>query len=350
MSETPPPLSAPTESEAQQSLRYLVADYLPDSYWILEGAFRFDAAVRELRRNTTLGLGFRGVGQVAGAPPCLWSLDWGGQRRVFSQNEIRALLKEYEEEHVGVTLVFDNPCVAEAELDDTYGHMLVTELQNHNAEGRHALCVAHDALAESLRQRYPKLPVICHYNRLVAERGRRTPALYESLCKRYHRVMLHPADATRPSLYRALRQPERFDVVVNDSCLRTCPVRREHMFLLGQQRRAPYQSDLMVQAQLLVERVDCRRAVAPVPGVKARGFLTRKEAQELYAAGFRAFFVQGAQYRNEMTLLWDYLRCALDWQPALSNRTSHIAVSALAALKRHTPALTSGLRSFDFQQ
>lgn len=350
MSETPSQQPQVMTPGQQQALHALVADYLPESYWILEGAFRFDASVRQLYRNTALGPGFRKLCQVAGAPPCLWSLDWGEQRRVLAQNEVIALLKEYAQLHLGVTLIFDNPYVTGEVLDDVYGHMLVSELQNHGEAGRVALCVANDALADCLRQRYPQLPLICHYNRLVAESGRRTPALYESLCKRYNRVMLHPADAARPALYRALKGPERFDVVINDSCLRTCPVRREHMRLLAQRRRCPYESGCMVQEQLLVERIGCRKAEAPALETKARGFLTRREAQDLYAAGFRAFFVQGAQYRHEMTLLWDYLRCALDDQPALSNKTAQIAASALSGLKPHAPALTSGLRSFDFQQ
>lgn len=336
--------------EHQRALYALVADYMPESYWILEGAFRFDASVLRLHRSTAMGPSFRKFWQVAGAAPCLWSLDWGAQRRIFSQNEVIALLNAYQQAHLGVTLIFDNPYVTEGMLGDAYGHMLVEELQNHNSEGRFALCVANDDLAEMLKQRYPKLPVICHYNRLVAERGRRTPALYESLSKLYNRVMLHPVDATRPALYKALKGPARYDVVINDSCLRTCPVRREHMRLLAQLRGRPYDSDLIVQNQMVTDRVACRKPEVPAACAKVRGFLTRNEALSLYEAGFRAFFVQGAQYRNEMTLLWDYLRCALDWQPALSNKTAHIATSALASLKPHTPALISGLRLFDFQQ
>lgn len=350
MSETSAAHVTALTPEHQKALHALVADYMPESYWILEGAFRFDASVRQLHKSTAMGPSFRRFWQVAGAAPCLWSLDWGAQRRVFSQNEIIALLKAYQQDHLGVTLIFDNPYVTEEMLGDVYAHMLVEELQNHNPEGRAALCVANDALAEMLKQRYPKLPVICHYNRLVAENGRRTPALYESLCKLYNRVMLHPADAARPALYKALKEPLRYDVVINDSCLRTCPVRREHMRLLAQLRGRPYDSDLIVQNQMLIDRVACRKPEAPVAGAKVRGFLTRNEALSLYEAGFRAFFVQGTQYRNEMTLLWDYLRCALDWQPVLSNKTAHIATSALASLKQHTPTLTSGLRFFDFQQ
>lgn len=333
----------------QPDLSYLTRDYLPDSQWIIEGAFRFDNSLLELRRNMALGGGFRSLPSVAGAPPCRWNLGWGLQYPQCPQNKLVSKLASYRQEHVGVRLVFDNPHVSGDLLQDAYGNMLVEELQRHHQDGLNAVYVASDALADALQKSFPQLPVICHYNRLVAESKRRTPALYESLASRYHRVMLHPADAVRPVFYKSLSEPERYEVVINDSCLRNCPVRRDHMRLLAELRNNPYNTDISIQLQLLLDRMGCMRATGPDTLAKTRGFLTRKEARELHDAGFRHFFVQGAQYRNEMTLFWDFLHCALDWQPSLVNKTSYIACSALAGLKKHIPTLPSGLRSFDFQ-
>lgn len=337
-----------TPEQAVENLRFLTRNYLPEAVWTVGGALRFDNSLLTLNNFLSQMLAIRRFHQVAGAPPCAWSLDWFVQRRPIAFDAYCNALEAYARQNTGVTLVFDNPNLSEADLNDAYGLNLVQELHNRDRIRRNAVCVASDALAARLRTALPKLRIYCHPNRLVMEKGKRTPALYNKLAAQYDRVCLHPADAVKPSITNALEQKEKFDIIINDSCLRTCPVRREHIALLADMRRAPYDTELMRRRSDLISRVACQKMNPAELQQKASCNLTRAEATALYEAGFRSFIIQAQQFRNEMTLLWDIFHCMLDYSPELCNKAALIASSGMAEFGKASDALPSGLRQFSF--
>ncbi len=337
-----------TPEQAVENLRFLTCDYLPQAEWTVGGALRFDKSLLTINNFLTQMLALRRFSSVAGAPPCAWSLDWFVQRRPLTFDSYCNALETYAQQNTGVILVFDNPNLTEAELGDSYGMGLVRELYNRDRVRKNAVCVASDALAARLRAEMPKLRIHCHVNRLVMEKGKRSAALYNKLATQYDRVCLHPADAVKPGITSAIEDKERFDIVINDSCLRTCPVRREHISLLADMRRSPYDTELMRRRADLIARVACQKNTPGELQQKASCNLTRDEAVALYAAGFRHFIIQAQQFRNEMTLLWDIFHCMLDYSPELSNKAALIASSAMAEFGKASDALPSGLRQFSF--
>ncbi len=340
--------SSISPQEILQNLRYLVENDMPDARWTVGGAMRYDRSLTAIASFFMRSLGVRGINHVAAAVPCRWSLDWFVQRRPVAMDEYTAALERYAHMSIGVTLVFDNPFIREEELDDTYALQLVRELYARDRVRLNAVCVASDKLAERLRALEPHLPLHCHMNRLVVEQGRRTATLYNKLAGQYDRVCLHSADAAKPALIAGIEQPARFDVIMNDPCLRACPVRGEHLRLLAAMRREPYMADAMRQRAELLTRAGCHKIDAAALRQKATCNLTREEAHALYAAGFRSFIVQAQQFRNEMTLLWDIFQCLFHATPELSNKMALIAISGMAELRLPQPALPSGLRAFEF--
>ncbi len=337
-----------SQQEILQNLRFLVENDMPEARWTVGGALRFERSMQALCSFFDRNLGVRRISNVGMAIPCAWSLDWFVQHRPVATGEYTAALERYAHANIGVTLVFDNPFVREEELEDTYALNLVQELYKRDRVRLNAVCVASDLLAARLRALVPHLPVSCHANRLVVEQGKRTAALYNKLAAQYSRVCLHPADAARPSVFTALEAPERFNVVANDPCLRTCPARREHLRLLAEMRRAPYNTDAMRRRSELLERVGCHKVDATTLRQKASCNLTREEMHALYAAGFRSFIVQSQQFRNELTLLWDVFQCLFHATPELSNKVALIASSAMAELRPVSKMPPSGLRAFSF--
>jgi hypothetical protein len=331
-----------------EKLQYLTRDYMPEACWTVGGALRFDKSLQTLNQFLTDMLALRRFQRVAGAPPCAWTLDWFVQRRPITFDSYVNALEAYAQQQTGVVLVFDNPCLNEAELDDTYCLSLVQELYARDRLRLNAVCVASDALAARLRAALPKLPLYCHANRLVFEKGKRSAALYNKLATLYDRVCLHPADAVKPAITNALEDKSRFDIIINDFCLRTCPVRREHLALLADMRRAPYDTELMRRRSDLITRVGCQKTTPGELAQKSSCNLTRKEAVALYDAGFRSFIIQAQQFRNEMTLLWDIFQCMLDYSPEISNKAALIATSAMAEFGKPREELSSGLRQFSF--
>ncbi len=336
--------------EALEKLSYLTHDYMPDSYWTVGGAFRYDRSLFALIQFMRENVGVRVIGRVMGAVPCLWSLDWCVQRRPVGASVYVATLEEYVKAKVGVELVFDNPFISDEDLNDPYALFLVKELARLNKDRRHSIAVANDKLAAHLRKIAPELPIHCHVNRLVMEpMGRtRTTALYNKLLEYYNRVCLHPADAVKPSIFTAITTPQRIDVVLNDPCLRTCPARREHLKILAAMRRAPYDVRNMQQRSDLLNRIGCHRVNPAALHQKAICALTKDESRALYDAGYRMFLIQSQQFRNELTLLWDTLHCMFDATPELSCRVALIAASAMAFPRDGGRGLNSGLKGFSF--
>ncbi len=339
----------PTQEEILQKLSYLTREDMPAARWAVGGALRYDTSLQAVAKFLANFLGVRAVSSVQAEPACLWSLDWFVQRRPTAQEDYVAALEHYAHNGIGVTLVFDNPFVREEDLEDAYGLHLVRELHKHDRVRLNAVSVASDALAARLRAEWPKLPLHCHLNRLVVEKGRRTPAFYNRLAEQYARVCLHPADAVKPPLFTAIAEPARFDVVMNDSCLRTCPVRREHVQLLAAMRREPYRVEAMMRRSELLERAGCHKVDAATLCQKATNNLTRAEAHALYAAGFRSFIIQSQQFRNEASWLWDIFQCMFDGSnPLLSNKAALIASSCLAEVRTQPRDPASGMRAFSF--
>ncbi len=338
----------PSEQEALQKLRYLVENDMPDARWTVGGAMRYDRSLMALAGFLARNLGVRRIHTVEAVVPCRWSLDWFVQCRPMAMSEYAAALERYAHAAIGVTLVFDNPFIRDEELEDAYALQLVQELYKRDRARLNAFCVANDRLAARLRSLVPQLPLFCHMNRLVVEQGRRTAALYNKLAGQYTRVCLHSADAAKPSLIAGIAEPARFDVVMNDPCLRTCPVRGEHLRLLAAMRREPYVVDAMRQRSELLARVGCHKVDASTLQQKATCNLSRDEAHALYAAGFRSFIVQGQQFRNEMTLLWDIFQCLFHATPELSNKVALIATSAMGESRLPLKSMPSGLRAFSF--
>ena len=137
-------------------------------------------------------------------------------------------------------------------------------------------------------------------------------------------------------------------MVVNDPLPRNSALRREHLRLLSEIRKDPYNADLCLRRAQMVERDGWHVVDASALRQKATCNLTRNETAALFAAGFRHYIVQGNQFRNEMTLLWDIFRCTLDYGPQLSNKSALIASSVMAAFGTPKSELPSGLKTFKF--
>lgn len=340
----------PTQEEILAKLSVVTADYVPEAEWTVGGAFRYDNSLLTIANFLDTSLGVRSISTVAGVPPCLWNLDYFVQRRPVALVKYCSMLEAYAQKGIGVALVFDNPYVTPEQLADPYGAMLVQQLYERDRIRKNSICVASDALAAKIREMYPKMKVSCHYNRLIAETQRRSAALYNRLAEQYTRVALHPADASKPSIWKDIEHPERFDIVLNDPTPRNHPLRRELLQLLAAMRISPYDTELMSRRAELHNRVGETRHLAETLQRKDTCNLSRAETQALYDAGFRSFVIQQQHFRNEMTLLWDIFQCMFSYSPELINKHALIASSAMAEFGRAKETLPSGLKQFAFSQ
>ncbi len=338
-------------SDHLRKLAYLTKDYMPDARWTVGGALRFDQSLLQLAQKMARDVEIRRITQVSATPPCLWSLDWFSQRRPLPGPAYIRMLDTYVKEGIGITLEFDNPFIREEDLKDSYALFLVAELAKRNTAHNHAVSVASDRLAEHLRKHVPMLPIHCHVNRLLVEPAEtvRDAAFYNKLAQRYNRVCLHPADAVNPAVYGAIAEPARMDVVINDPCLRSCPLRSAHLQILADYRREPYNPMHSQKRVALLNQVGCLRVDGSGPQQKMASNLTKAESRALYAAGYRSFIIQAQRFGKEITLMWDIIQCMFASTPELSNKVALILSSCLIALDPKPKVLASGLKDFSVE-
>ena len=328
-------------ASSRQPLDATTRGHMPAAEWTVGGLFRFEHHLLTLLNFLRMYYPPRTVGQVAGAPPCAWTLEPRGELSpILSMEHYLAVLQGFADIQTGVTLVFDNPAPPAEGMEDEYAHSLVQCLSaaEYNPTGRNAVCVASDALAELLRARYPQLPIICHPNRLIVATEPRTLQFYARLEELYSRIILHPRDAVTPAVYAKLTHPERYMAVVNDPAPRNSPTRRYEVNLLAALHRNPWDGSL-------------RRSLARMRQMEGRSIentcnLTRLEEAALYEAGIRSFVVQAAAFRNEITLLHDLFYHLLRTEPELSNKAALIISAGMAHIRPREDCLPSGMEIF----
>lgn len=338
---TQPPTQPP-------SLAFLTEQRLPQAEWHLGGAFRFDFYLQNLLDFLQKQMpGLFKIASVTGAPACLWSLDWYRPRPLMNLAVYQQALEDYARAGTGVTVAFDNPVVSEEDVRDGASNQLLRELYQRDRIRKNAVCVANDRLAAHIRAELPKLPLVAHVNRAVMEPGRRTADFYNRLTEHYDLVTLHPADCDRPDVIGKLKEPGRFIAVVNDSCVRNCPVRREHMSLLAQLRRKPYAAELSAGRARFIRTAKCEEVDSAL--LQKRTLLLAEETmQDLAGKGICRFAVQDASLRNEGTVLWEWLRALFGPAAEQGNRIGCLISSFLAGSVPAKNKLPSGLRAFHF--
>ncbi len=328
-------------SPPQPDLGHFVNHRMADAEWVVEGAFRYDVHLITLASYLRSFFPPRQLRTVAGAPPCAWSLDMLEPRAPMTPHACASILASYAEEKLAVLLLFDNPLVPQEALGDTFAHWLIGELlrKENNPTGQNAVCVANDALAKHLRERYDRLPLVCHLNRHLVSPEKRTPQYYAKLGALYRIIMLHPRDAVQKSLLPQLPSSVRFMAVLNDPTPRRYSARRELLSLAAQMRRNPYDYTLCENMRRL-------RARTGYDKDEDTCNLSQEEEDALYAAGVRSFMVQSKLLRNEITLWWDMFYHLLRTTPEFSNKSALVASAAMSVLRPSIDQVPGGLGLF----
>ncbi len=314
----------PMSTEFDTSILTKLLEPLTDAQWIVGGGLRFDDELMALHEYLKQYLAPRQLRHITATPPCLWSLDWLGQRALIPDGLLVRRIREYNAAGIAVSLVFDNAFIPEHHLDDDYGIGLVHELSHSPLN---SLWIASDALRDHLRQHFPRLPLYAHPNRIYTERQKRSASLYQKLSEQYDRVALHPRDATRTEIYSPLAtEAARYIIIANDRCIATCPLRREHLQQLALRREHPYQSDVRLAIQELQQRTSCLNFSHTLQG--KRGNLSQTQLGRLYELGYRHFAILDERIRSAADLFHDLFHFSLNQ----AHEIQHIRATLVSTL------------------
>ncbi len=282
-----------------------------DAEWDVSGAFVNDRELVVFHDFCKLLLGFSPFRIVHGAPLCAWNSGRVLKHLMREAEEMRAAGLEYEQRGIALYLTFTNLLLQEAQLKDPLGNALCIFASNHNATERNAVILASDALREHIRREYPKLRLVSSILKITAERGKGKLETYQRFAEQFDEVMVHPDDVLNYKLLEKLEDKERYILLVNEYCVRNCPIRGLHYDSLSRMS-LDFLSHDSSDFEKKQSTNGCRSLLTLLTDEK-RGVLALNtpEIAILREMGFRHFKLQGRGHANASAILFDLLRLVL---------------------------------------
>ncbi len=282
-----------------------------DAEWDVSGLFVNDRELVAFHDFCNKLLGFSPFRIVHGAPLCAWNSGRVLRHLMREAEEMRAAGLEYEKRGIALYLTFTNLLLREEHLKDPLGNALCTFATNHNPTRRNAVILASDALREHIRREFPSLRLVSSILKITAERGRRTPETYARYAEQFDEVMVHPDDVLNYSLLEKLPDKERYILLINEYCIRHCPLRSMHYTSLSHTALDFLSYD---GSEFEARQADngCRSLYTLLTDEKHSVLaLNTPEIAHLRDMGFRHFKLQGRGHVNASAILFDLLRLVL---------------------------------------
>ncbi len=290
-----------------------------DAEWDVSGAFVNDRELVAFHDFCRLLLGIEPFRIVHGSPLCIWNSGRVLKHLMCEAEEMRAAGLEYEQRGIALYLTFTNLLLQEEELKDPLGNALCTFASNHNPTGRNAVILASDALREHVRREFPKLRLVSSILKITAERGKGKLDVYKRLGEQYDEVMVHPDDVLNYGLLEKLEDKERHILLINEYCVRNCPLRGLHYEELSRTALNFLSYDCS-EFEKKQATNGCRSLYTLLTDAKRSVLaLNTPEIQRLREMGFRHFKLQGRGHANASSILFDLLRLVLRNDGATEN-------------------------------
>ncbi|MBR5888041.1 MAG: hypothetical protein IKZ07_07525 [Akkermansia sp.] len=282
-----------------------------DAVWDVSGAFVNDRELIAFHDFCTLLLGFSPFNIVHGAPLCAWNSGRVLQHLMRTAEEIRAAGLEYEKRNIALYYTFTNLNLKEEHLSDPIGNAMLTFSANHNPTERNAVIMASDALLHHVKSNFPKLRTVSSILKITNSGGKGKLSAYQHLAEQYDEVMVHPDDVLNYELLEKLEEKERYILLVNEYCIRECPMRALHYSTLSKMALNYFSYDGSEFDKKQATN-GCRSLgtllTHPKHSVLA---LNTPEIAKLREMGFRHFKLQGRGHANASSILFDLLRLVM---------------------------------------
>ena len=256
-------------------------------------------------------LNFEAFNIVHGSPLCEWNSGRVLKHMMRDAEEVRTAGLEYEKRHIAVYLTFTNLLLQEKHLKDSFGNAICIFFSRHNPTGKNAVILANDVLRQHIRQEYPTLRLISSILKITNGSSKGKLDVYKRLADEYDEVMVHPDDVLNYDLLEKIEDKERHILLINEYCIRNCPIRPLHYRSLSESALAfmSYDSSSFETRQA---GNGCRNLHTLLTDEhKSVLALNTPEIQKLRDMGFRHFKVQGRGHANASSILFDLLRLTL---------------------------------------
>lgn len=283
----------------------------PDAVWDVSGAFVNDRELISFFDFCKTALQVEPFHIVHGAPLDVWNSGRVLKHLMRDAEEIRAAGLAYEQRRIAVYLTFTNLLLEQEHLKSPLGNAMCVFFSRHNPTQKNAVILASDVLREHLRREYPTLKLVSSILKITNGGGKGKIDKYRELAEQYDEVMVHPDDVLNYDLLEKLEDKERYILLVNEYCIRNCPLRALHYDTLSRTALDffGYNGEDFLKRQA---NNGCQSLFTlltdPKRGVLA---LDTPEIARLREMGFRHFKLQGRGHANASSVLFDLLRLAL---------------------------------------
>lgn len=311
----------------------------PEAEWDVSGAFANDRELLLFHDFFLQVFGVKILKLVHGAPLCLWNSGRVLPHLICTAEQIRDAGKAYTHRNIGIDLTFSNHLLTEQHLEDETGNAILSFFERNNPTGKNAVILASEALFTHVKENYPKLKTVSSIIKVAVEHGRGKADYYRRLAERFDKVMIHPDDAWNFSMLEELEDKSRYEILVNEYCVRSCKIRHLHYRSLSQSAINYFGAKDPEFEKLFPNNgcSDLRQLLCdPVRGTAA---LAREEIKRLYDMGFRKFKVQGRGMANVGGSIFDLLRLTLREDAPGENTMHRAKLQFLEALSTLTPQI-----------
>ena len=147
---------------------------------------------------------------------------WNGGRTEIGLIDIercKRIISELNSIGVAVRYTFTNSLLEKRHLDDVYCNLLMDIADN----GKNEVLVNSKILEEYLRNKYPKFKYILSTTSLIRDIDQINKA-----CSNYDMVVLDYRDIQRAEFLSTIKQKDKVELLVNESCALDCPMRQQH--------------------------------------------------------------------------------------------------------------------------
>lgn len=283
----------------------------PDAEWDVSGAFVNDRELIAFHDFCTLLLGFEPFRIVHGSPLCTWNSGRVLKHLFCEAEQMRNAGLNYAKRNIAIYYTFTNQHLQQQHLSDALGNALLTFATKHNPTGRNAVILASDCLYEYIKTNFPELRLISSILKITECGGKGKLDAYLKLAEQYDEVMVHPDDVLNYDLLEQLEDKERYILLVNEYCIRHCPIRALHYRDLSNMALNFLAHD-STDFDTLQSNNGCRDFGTLLTHEKHSVLaLNTPEIIRLREMGFRHFKMQGRGHNNGSSILFDLLRLVL---------------------------------------
>lgn len=280
-----------------------------DAEWNISGLFAHDDVILFFY-DILASCGIRPKMTVHGNIPCAFNS--GRIIRSIAYERQQQLVEAYAERGIPILLTFSNYKIDETMLNDTLSNKILGLVAGYPHNGA---IVGSDLLRDYITDRFSGLFLSTSILRVANDDRERNADYYRALSQGYDRVVLHPDDGFDLALLSSLEGKDKFEIIINENCVRGCPHRKAHNDIVCSYYAANRDKGLIDELNRFKKK-HCKSVQDPkslkafMNGEILNCNMSQKDLENCYKLGYRCFKLQGRSSSAE-SFLFDVTRYML---------------------------------------